>query len=75
VDVVAVAGERDYFAPLASTVLEGVRHVALPTCHSGLLVDAAVADTLVEILRAPSDGPSSRGEKGSGRTPPDESRQ
>jgi pimeloyl-ACP methyl ester carboxylesterase len=52
VDVVAVAGERDYFAPLASTVLEGVRHVALPTSHSGLLVDAAVADTLVDILRA-----------------------
>jgi pimeloyl-ACP methyl ester carboxylesterase len=53
VDVVAVAGERDYFAPLASTVLHGVRHVALATSHSGLLVDAAVADALADILRAP----------------------
>jgi pimeloyl-ACP methyl ester carboxylesterase len=52
VDVVSVGGERDYFAPLSSTVLDGVRHVALPTSHSGMLVDAAVADTLVEILRA-----------------------
>jgi pimeloyl-ACP methyl ester carboxylesterase len=51
VDVVSVGGERDYFAPLSSTVLEGVRHVALPTSHSGLLVDAAVADTLVDLLR------------------------
>ena len=43
---------RDYLAPLSSTVLEGVRHVALPTGHSGLLVDAAVADVLDELLRA-----------------------
>jgi pimeloyl-ACP methyl ester carboxylesterase len=52
VDVVSVGGERDYFAPLSSTVLDGVRHVALATSHSGMLVDAAVADTLVDILRA-----------------------
>jgi hypothetical protein len=51
VEVVSVGGERDYFAPLASTVLEGVRHVALPTGHSGLLVDATVADALADLLR------------------------
>jgi triacylglycerol lipase len=57
-DVVSVGGERDYFAPLSSTMLAGVRHVALPTCHSGMLVDAAVADTLVDILRgAPANSP------------------
>ena len=52
VEVISVGGERDYLAPLSSTVLEGVRHVALPTGHSGLLVDAAVADVLDDILRA-----------------------
>jgi pimeloyl-ACP methyl ester carboxylesterase len=52
VEVISVGGERDYFAPLSSTVLEGVRHVAVPTGHSGLLVDAAVADSIDELLRA-----------------------
>lgn len=52
VEVISVGGERDYFAPLSSTVLEGVRHVALPTGHSGLLVDAAVADAIDNLLRA-----------------------
>jgi triacylglycerol lipase len=52
VEVISVGGERDYFAPLSSTVLEGVRHVALPTGHSGLLVDADVADSIDELLRA-----------------------
>jgi triacylglycerol lipase len=52
VEVISVGGSRDYFAPLASTVLDGVRHVALPTGHSGLLVDEAVVDTLDGLLRA-----------------------
>ena len=52
VEVISIGGERDYFAPLASTVLEGVRHVALSTGHSGLLVDAAVADSIDDLLRA-----------------------
>jgi pimeloyl-ACP methyl ester carboxylesterase len=52
VDVISVGGERDYLAPLSSTVLEGIRHVALPTGHSGLLVDAAVADVLDDLLRS-----------------------
>jgi triacylglycerol lipase len=52
VEVISVGGERDYFAPLSTTVLEGVRHVALPTGHSGMLVDAAVADAIDELLRA-----------------------
>ena len=39
VDVVSIGAVRDWLAPLASTVLEGVRHIALPTGHSGLLVD------------------------------------
>jgi pimeloyl-ACP methyl ester carboxylesterase len=51
VQVISVGGERDYFAPLSSTVLDGVQHVALPTGHSGLLVDAAVADTIDGLLR------------------------
>jgi pimeloyl-ACP methyl ester carboxylesterase len=53
VDVVSVGGNRDYFAPLSSTILQGIRHVALPTGHSGLLVDETVADVLDELLRAP----------------------
>jgi triacylglycerol lipase len=58
-DVVSIGAVRDWLAPLASTVLDGVRHIALPTGHSGLLVDAEVAEVVVGILRAPdpSDGP------------------
>jgi pimeloyl-ACP methyl ester carboxylesterase len=54
VEVVSVGGERDYLAPLSSTVLSGIRHVALPTGHSGLLVDAAVVDAIDDLLRAPN---------------------
>jgi pimeloyl-ACP methyl ester carboxylesterase len=57
VDVVSIGGERDFFAPLESTVLQGVRHIALPTTHSGLLVDATVADMLDQVLRAPTRKP------------------
>lgn len=55
VEVISVGGERDFLAPLASTALAGVRHVVLPTCHSGLLVDSSVAETVGDLLRA---GPS-----------------
>jgi pimeloyl-ACP methyl ester carboxylesterase len=51
VDVVSIGALRDWLAPVASTVLEGVRHVALPTSHSGLLVDEEVADTVSRLLR------------------------
>jgi pimeloyl-ACP methyl ester carboxylesterase len=50
-DVVSIGAVRDWLAPLASTVLDGVRHIALPTGHSGLLVDAEVAQVVVDILR------------------------
>jgi pimeloyl-ACP methyl ester carboxylesterase len=53
VDVVSIGALRDWLAPVASTVLEGVRHVALPTSHSGLLVDEEVADTIARLLREP----------------------
>lgn len=53
VQIVALAGERDFLAPLASTVVAGVKHVALPTGHSGLLVDNAVVDALDQVLRQP----------------------
>jgi pimeloyl-ACP methyl ester carboxylesterase len=53
VEVVSIAGERDHLAPVTSTILGGVRQMALPTCHSGLLVDPTVADAVDEILRAP----------------------
>jgi triacylglycerol lipase len=57
-EVVSIGAVRDWLAPLSSTALDGVRHIALPTGHSGLLVDAEVAEVVVEILRAaPSDGP------------------
>jgi pimeloyl-ACP methyl ester carboxylesterase len=66
VEIVSVAGERDYFAPLESTALAGVRHVALRTTHSGLLVEEAVVDALEKILRpaaaeAPASQPGSSG--------------
>jgi pimeloyl-ACP methyl ester carboxylesterase len=50
-DVVSIGAVRDWLAPLESTVLDGVRHIALPTGHSGLLVDAEVAEVVVRILR------------------------
>jgi len=52
-DVVSIGALRDWLAPLQSTVLDGVRHIALPTGHSGLLVDAEVAEVVVSILRQP----------------------
>ena len=42
-------------AAVDSTVLDGVRHIALPTGHSGLLVDEEVADVVADLLRR--DGP------------------
>jgi pimeloyl-ACP methyl ester carboxylesterase len=49
-EVISIGAVRDWLAPLSSTVLDGVRHITLPTGHSGLLVDAAVADVVVELL-------------------------
>ena len=56
-DVVSIGAVRDWLAPLSSTVLDGVRHIALPTGHSGLLVDAEVAEVVVGILREPDPPP------------------
>ena len=54
VDVISIGAMRDWMAPLSTTVLDGVRHIALPTGHSGLLVDAEVAKVVADLL---SDGP------------------
>src|SRR5580765_8368598 len=52
-EVVSIGAVRDWLAPLSSTVLDGVRHIALPTGHSGLLVDGEVADVVSRLLLAP----------------------
>jgi triacylglycerol lipase len=52
VDVVSIGALRDWLAPVARTVLDGVRHIAIPTGHSGLLVDEHVADVVAELLQA-----------------------
>jgi pimeloyl-ACP methyl ester carboxylesterase len=54
VDVTTVAGERDFFAPDHAARLAGARHLTLPTTHSGLLVDPAVAEIIDGLLRRPS---------------------
>jgi pimeloyl-ACP methyl ester carboxylesterase len=54
VDVISIGAMRDWMAPLSTTVLDGVRHIALPTGHSGLLVDGEVAKVVTDLL---SDGP------------------
>ena len=54
VDVISIGAMRDWMAPLSTTVLDGVRHIALPTGHSGLLVDGEVARVVADLL---SDGP------------------
>jgi hypothetical protein len=53
-EVISVGAERDWLAPLPSTMLSGVRHLALPTGHSGLLVEAEVADLIDKMLREPA---------------------
>jgi pimeloyl-ACP methyl ester carboxylesterase len=52
-DVVSIGAVRDWMAPVSSTVLDGVRHIALPTGHSGLLVDAEVARVVADLLAEP----------------------
>jgi pimeloyl-ACP methyl ester carboxylesterase len=54
VDVVSIGALRDWLAPIASTVLQGVRHISLPTGHTGLLIDEEVADIVTSLLREPS---------------------
>jgi pimeloyl-ACP methyl ester carboxylesterase len=49
-EVISIGAVRDWLAPLSSTVLEGVRHIALPTGHSGLLVDVDVAEVVARLL-------------------------
>jgi len=51
VDVVSIGAERDWLAPLGTTVLKGVRHISVATGHSGLLVEDDVADVVDGILR------------------------
>jgi pimeloyl-ACP methyl ester carboxylesterase len=60
-DVVSIGAVRDWLAPLASTVLDGVRHISLPTGHSGLLVDSQVADLVGDLLLAPPPVDATRG--------------
>jgi pimeloyl-ACP methyl ester carboxylesterase len=60
-EVISIGAVRDWLAPLASTVLDGVRHIALPTGHSGLLVDAEVADLVVDLLLARGPVDATRG--------------
>jgi len=61
-EVTTVAGGRDWLAPSHTTHLSGARHLDLPTGHSGLLVDEAVAEAVAQILDAPpaASTPASR---------------
>jgi pimeloyl-ACP methyl ester carboxylesterase len=56
-DVVSIGAVRDWLAPVSSTVLDGVRHIALPTGHSGLLVDVEVARVVSDLLAEPPPSP------------------
>ena len=56
-DVVSIGAVRDWLAPVSTTVLDGVRHIALPTGHSGLLVDVEVARVVSDLLAAPPPSP------------------
>jgi pimeloyl-ACP methyl ester carboxylesterase len=62
VEVTAIAGSRDFFAPPSSTVLSGARQVTLPTTHAGLLVDPRVADEIFGILTGTSNASHQDGE-------------
>jgi hypothetical protein len=50
VEIISISGSRDLLAPSSATRLAGVRHISLPTNHSGLLVDRQVADVVGELL-------------------------
>jgi pimeloyl-ACP methyl ester carboxylesterase len=52
-EVITLSGDRDWLAPPSTTRIRGARRVAVPTGHSGFLVDEAVADTVEAILTAP----------------------
>jgi triacylglycerol lipase len=54
VEVVSVAGKRDWLAPADRTHMKGVRHISVSTNHAGLLVDAEIAHLVGEILSSPS---------------------
>jgi pimeloyl-ACP methyl ester carboxylesterase len=49
--VISIGAERDWLAPLDSTVLQGVEHISVATGHSGLLVEEEVADVIDRVLR------------------------
>jgi pimeloyl-ACP methyl ester carboxylesterase len=51
-EVTSIGAGRDWLAPVATTILDGVRNITLPTGHSGLLVDGEVADVVADILLA-----------------------
>jgi pimeloyl-ACP methyl ester carboxylesterase len=53
-EVVSIGAIRDWLAPLSTTVLDGIRHIALPTGHSGLLVDEEVAEVVAGLLLSAS---------------------
>ena len=57
IEVTSIGAERDWLAPVDSTVLAGVRHLSVPTGHSGLLVEEDVADVVAQILQAPDQAP------------------
>lgn len=61
VEVVTIAGSRDFFAPPEVTEIPGAERIVLPTTHAGLLVDPTVAEILGDLLERPgpavADGP------------------
>lgn len=71
-EVVAIAGERDWLAPVHTTVLAGARQVTLATGHSGLLVDEIVAETVSRILIAPPESSKAATTDAPAGAPPDD---
>jgi pimeloyl-ACP methyl ester carboxylesterase len=60
-EVVSIGAVRDWLAPLSTTILDGVRHITLATDHSGLLVDAEVAEVVAGLLAADPAADKARG--------------
>jgi pimeloyl-ACP methyl ester carboxylesterase len=51
-EVTSIGAERDWLAPVGSTVLHGgARNLLVATGHSGLLVEEAVADVVARVLQ------------------------
>lgn len=55
VEVCSIGAERDWVVPFSSTLVQGIRSIAVPLGHSSLVVSEEVYERLREVLTAPDE--------------------